>query len=72
MLAYAPKLRRGQLCGVPLRFGIKGPVRSSTWMNTASHRKDVPHNYHIKVFSTGLCIMRIEVYEEKMENDLKP
>jgi hypothetical protein len=42
-------------------------------MNTASHREDIPNNYHLKGFlSTCLFIEKIEICEEKMENDVKP
>jgi hypothetical protein len=60
------------ISGVPLRFSIREPVRSSTWMNTASHREDIPNNYHWKVFFQLVCVSRkTEICEEKMENDVK-
>jgi hypothetical protein len=41
-------------------------------MNTASHREDIPNNYHLKVFLEHVYVWRkIEICEEKMENDVK-
>jgi hypothetical protein len=46
-----------QCMGLLLRFDIRKPLRSSTWMNTASNREDIPNNYHVKSFlSTCLWI----------------
>jgi hypothetical protein len=39
-------------------------------MNTASYREDIPNNYHLKGFSTCLCIEEIEICEEKLKMTL--
>jgi hypothetical protein len=50
--------------------------------STASHREDISNNYHLKssfpiiitskVFFQLVCVLRkIEICEEKMENDVK-
>jgi hypothetical protein len=69
--ARSPDIRQGELAsflkengrrfgleipGVPLRFRIRGPVRSSTWMNTASHREDIPIIITSKVFFQLVCL----------------
>jgi hypothetical protein len=42
-------------------------------MNTASHKEDIPNNYHLKVFFQFVCVERkIEICEEKTENDVTP
>jgi hypothetical protein len=41
-----PGSDRSTIKGVPLRFRIRGPVPSSTWINTASHTEDILNNYH--------------------------
>jgi hypothetical protein len=42
-------------------------------MNIASHREDMPNNYHLNVFFQLVYVERkIEICEEKMENDVKP
>jgi hypothetical protein len=67
------RLLPGLIQGVPLRVGIRGPVRPRTWMNTASHREDIPNNCHLKSFlSTCLCIEKNQNLWEKMENDFEP
>jgi hypothetical protein len=48
--------------GSPLRFSVKGCVWSSTWMNTASHKQDIPSNYHLKSF------FNLFVYREKSKD----
>jgi hypothetical protein len=64
--------RYKNISGVQLGFSIRRPVPSSTWMNSASHREDIPNNYHLKVFFQLVCVSRkIEICEGKMEKDVK-
>jgi hypothetical protein len=35
-------------------------------MNSVSHREDIPHNYHLKIFFQLVCVERkVEICEEK-------